>query len=162
MPTIKLTDKAKNDPAKKPRIVFDTNALLSALILPASISGKAWRIGLSEFEVITSAQTMEEFERKSSKSSLQKYFASEAERVEVMISMNRSMLYVEVESVIKDCKADPADDKFLELALDGKAVVIVSGDPDLKMLNPWRNIAILGTGDFVRACEAGISFVSNT
>ena len=139
----------------KPRIVFDANALISAMILPDSISGKAWRLGLMGFEVITSIAAMEEFDRKLSKPSLQRYFASEAERTEVMVAMNRSMLYVAVESVVHDSTADHDDDKFLELALDGNAVVIVSGDPDLKMLSPWRGIPILGTGDFVRAVEGG-------
>ena len=142
-------------PAIKPRIVFDANAVLSAMILPDSISGKAWRIGLLNFEVITSTAAMEELERKSSNPSLQKYFASEAERIKIMSAMSRSMLYVDTESIIHDSSADHDDDKFLELALDGNAVMIVSGNRDLKMLNPWRNIPILGTGDFVRAVETG-------
>lgn len=142
-------------PTIKPRIVFDTNALFSAMILPDSISGKAWRTGLLHFEVVTSTAALEEFARKSSKPSLQKYFASETERGEAVMTMNRLMLYVEIESIIQDCKTDPDDNKFLELAFDGNAVVIVSGDPDLRTLNPWRDIPIFGTGDFVRAFEAG-------
>lgn len=137
----------------KLRIVFDTNALLSAMILPSSVSGKAWRTGLLEFEIITSIAVLEEFERKSSKKSLLKYFDSEAQRIDLVTTMTRSMIYVEIESIVRDGKDDD-DNKFLELALDGEAVVIVSGDPDLKQLSPWRNVAILGTGDFVRQFAA--------
>lgn len=108
-----------------------------------------WRTGLLEFEVITSIAVTEEFERKSSKKSLQKYFDSEAQRIDLVTTMTRSMIYVEIESIVCDSKDDD-DNKFLELALDGEAVVIVSGDPDLELLSPWRNVAILGTGDFVR------------
>ena len=67
------------------------------------------------------------------------------------------MLFRSVESVIRDCN-DEDDNKFLELAFDSRAVVIVSGDPDLKVLDPWRKIRILGTGDFVRQCNAGTLF----
>ena len=141
----------------KPRIVFDTNALLSALILPSSVSGKAWRIGLLNFEVVTSAAVMEEFERKTNKQGLKKYLPTEAERIETAGTMARSMLYVEIESVIGDCDDDD-DNKFLALAFDSRAVVIVSGDRDLKILDPWRKIRILGTGDFVRQFNAGTLF----
>jgi uncharacterized protein len=45
---------------------------------------------------------------------------------------------------------DPADDKFLELAVSGKADVIVSGDSDLLALNPFRGIPILAPAAFVQ------------
>ena len=62
----------------KPLIVFDTDALIRATFLPGSISGKAWRLALMGFEVITSIAAMEEFNRKLSKPSLQKYSAQAA------------------------------------------------------------------------------------
>ena len=37
---------------------------------------------------------------------------------------------------------DPHDDKFLELAVNGQADLIVSGDADLLALNPFRDIPI--------------------
>jgi uncharacterized protein len=48
---------------------------------------------------------------------------------------------------------DPTDDKFLELAVSGKAHVIVSGDGDLLDLNPFRGIPILTPAAFVRAMQ---------
>jgi putative PIN family toxin of toxin-antitoxin system len=38
---------------------------------------------------------------------------------------------------------DPTDDKFLELAVNGHADLILSGDGDLLALNPFRNIPII-------------------
>jgi putative PIN family toxin of toxin-antitoxin system len=38
---------------------------------------------------------------------------------------------------------DPKDDKFLELAVNGHADLIVSGDADLLALNPFRGIPII-------------------
>jgi uncharacterized protein len=45
---------------------------------------------------------------------------------------------------------DPTDDKFLELAVSGKADLIVSGDGDLLALNPFRGIPILAPAAFVQ------------
>lgn len=45
---------------------------------------------------------------------------------------------------------DPKDDKFLELALNGKADVIVSGDADLLVLDTFRAIPILPPAAFLR------------
>jgi hypothetical protein len=41
------------------------------------------------------------------------------------------------------------DDKFLELAVNGKANLIVSGDKDLLILNPFRDIPILTISEFL-------------
>jgi uncharacterized protein len=45
---------------------------------------------------------------------------------------------------------DPTDDKFLELAVNGRADFIVSGDTDLLALNPFRNIPIVSPAVFVQ------------
>jgi uncharacterized protein len=46
---------------------------------------------------------------------------------------------------------DPTDDKFLELAVNGHADVIVSGDADLLALNPFRDIPIVPPAVFVQS-----------
>ncbi|HTV45436.1 MAG TPA: putative toxin-antitoxin system toxin component, PIN family [Stellaceae bacterium] len=45
---------------------------------------------------------------------------------------------------------DPRDDKFLELAVNGTAELIVSGDSDLLALNPFREIPIITPAIYVR------------
>jgi len=44
--------------------------------------------------------------------------------------------------LVRECR-DPKDDKFLEVALNGGADVIITGDADLLGRGPWRGIAIL-------------------
>jgi len=51
--------------------------------------------------------------------------------------------------VVRECR-DPKDDKFLEVALNGRADVIVTGDADLLGMHPWREIAILSPVDYLR------------
>src|SRR5258708_19354126 len=46
---------------------------------------------------------------------------------------------------------DPTDDKFLELAVNGHADLIVSGDGDLLALNPFRDTPIVTPAAFVQA-----------
>jgi uncharacterized protein len=49
---------------------------------------------------------------------------------------------VDVNARITACR-DPKDNKFLELAVDGRATHIISGDFDLLALSPFQNISIL-------------------
>jgi predicted nucleic acid-binding protein len=53
---------------------------------------------------------------------------------------------------VTDCR-DPKDNKFLELALSGKATHIVSGDEDLLVLHPFRGILILMPQAFLAQWE---------
>lgn len=57
----------------------------------------------------------------------------------------------ELVTVTQTCteSRDPKDNKFLELALDGCAACIVSGDPDLLVLHPFRGISIIAPRDFL-------------
>ena len=43
---------------------------------------------------------------------------------------------------------DPTDDRFLELAVNGRADFIVTGDPDLLVFNRFRGIPILTPAAF--------------
>ena len=45
---------------------------------------------------------------------------------------------------------DPRDDKFLEVAVSGKADVLVTGDEDLLVLHPFAGIPILPPAAFLR------------
>lgn len=55
---------------------------------------------------------------------------------------------VEPTERVRECR-DPDDDKYLELALAASADIIVSGDQDLLVLDPWRGVRILSPAAFV-------------
>jgi len=57
-------------------------------------------------------------------------------------------IQVAILSPIRACR-DPKDDKFLEVAVHGRADAIVTGDADLLDLNPFRGIAILTPREYV-------------
>jgi predicted nucleic acid-binding protein len=56
---------------------------------------------------------------------------------------------VPITSSIRACR-DARDDKLLELAVDGRADLIVTGDLDLLELHPFRGIAILTPNDYLQ------------
>ena len=71
------------------------------------------------------------------------------EREEFVAAFVASAPMVEVLERIRACR-DPDDDAILELAVSGNATAIVTGAPDLLVLNPFRGIQILTPADFVR------------
>jgi putative PIN family toxin of toxin-antitoxin system len=69
---------------------------------------------------------------------------------EGLVRMLAAAELVPITERIAVCR-DPTDDKFLELAVNGHADLIVSGDADLLALNPFRDIPIVTPAAFVRA-----------
>ncbi|MSP02209.1 MAG: putative toxin-antitoxin system toxin component, PIN family [Acetobacteraceae bacterium] len=55
-----------------------------------------------------------------------------------------------VTEAVTECR-DPMDDKFLELAVNGRADPIITGDTDLLVLNPFRGIPIITPAAFGHA-----------
>ena len=51
--------------------------------------------------------------------------------------------------IVRECR-DPKNDKFLEVALNGRADVIITGDVDLLRMHPWREIEILTPADYLK------------
>ena len=141
---------ADHDP---PRIVLDTNALISAAILPSSITRQCLDVAVEHFELVVTAETWGEFETRIKRQHLLRYFDNERHRDEVIATFNRVVQHVDSHSIVTDC-ADADDNKFLALALDSGATLIVTGDKDLLALHPWRGIEILKAGDFVRGYVA--------
>ena len=78
-----------------------------------------------------------------------------ASRVAPFFVENLRRIFATAEDVtiaerIAACR-DPADDKFLELAVNGKADAIITGDLDLLALDTFRDIPIITPAAFGRA-----------
>jgi hypothetical protein len=123
------------------RFVFDTNVIVSAALLAGSIPGQAFAKALDEGTILISIPVLLELAEVFSRKKLNKYLLEE-ERMRFMIALLKEAELVEITDVVTDCK-DAKDNKFLELALSGKADCIVTGDEDLLVLNPFRGILIL-------------------
>ena len=132
------------------RAVVDTNVVVSAALkdksLPALAVGIIERRGVLLKSVATEWQLFEVLARP--------YFAS---LIAPATHSWLTRLFTAAEAVtiverIAACR-DPTDDKFLELAVNGRADVIVSGDADLLTLDPFRGIPILSPAGFLQSQE---------
>jgi len=127
--------------------VFDTNSLISALLIGTSTTRAAFDKALDHYQILVSEATMEEFDDVAGREKFVSYL-EEGERERFEELLYREATYVSVDVTIAESQ-DPDDDKFLELAVAGEAAVIVSGDSDLLTLDPFRGIRIVSPGSFV-------------
>lgn len=58
--------------------------------------------------------------------------------------------YVTITEQVTGCR-DPDDNKFLELAVNGRADVVITGDDDLLSLDTFRGIPIVSAAAFCQA-----------
>jgi putative PIN family toxin of toxin-antitoxin system len=135
-------------------VVLDTNALVSRLLVSDSVPARVVRLATREARILVSDATLMELADVLARPKFDPYvtirerqnflrlFAQIAERVEIVRRVHASR--------------DPKDDKFLELALNGSADVLVTGDRDLLGLDPFHNTRILSPGDYLRLVTHGV------
>ena len=133
---------------KTNRIVFDTNVLVSALMFPRSVPRQAFNLAYSTGKILASTATTLELEEVLSRKKFEKYFSME-ERIQFVARFFADAEIIEVKEKITACR-DRKDDKFLELAVNGKADYIITGDQDLLVLHPFQNIVIISVSDYLR------------
>ncbi len=129
------------------RFVFDTGVLISAALLPRSIPRQALEHARAQGILLVSDSTLLELQEVARRPRFQRYF-NETDRDEFLASIIRNALPTPVTVSISDCR-DAKDNKFLELAVSGQATCLVSGDDDLLVLHPFRDIPILTPRQFL-------------
>lgn len=130
------------------RCVFDTNAILSALLFSRSVPRQALRWALQHGAILMSIPLSEEMDDVLSRPRFDRYI-SRQERDEFLQALLDESELIEIVEPIRICR-DSKDDKILELAVSGNAEYIVTGDADLLALNPFRGIAIIAPAEFLR------------
>ena len=123
------------------RVVVDNSALVSRLLLPHSVPGRAVRKAVDEAQLLVSEATLDELADVLSRAKFDAYVTIE-DRQEFLRLLGRIAEMVPTTYTVRACR-DPGDDKFLELAVNGSADLIVTGDKDLLALDPFRGIPIL-------------------
>jgi len=130
-----------------PRIVLDTSVLISALLfkgLPSRLI-PLWQKG--KVTVLISSQVLKEYVRVLAYPKFE--LAAEEIKAIIEIELLPCVEAVKVKSKIHVISKDPSDDKFLELAVDGKAGFLVSHDKHLLALGTYRGIKILSVAEFL-------------
>ena len=129
-------------------LVFDTNIIISALLFDGSKPSKAFDIGINQGVLLFSLSTLAELEEVLWRNKFDRYISYE-ERKQFLTGLILHSTPIETNETISECR-DPKDNKFLELAVCGKANFIISGDEDLLVLNPFRNIQIITPDSFLK------------
>ncbi len=130
---------------KTNRFVFDTNVIVSALMFPRSLPRQAFNLGYATGKILVSPATVRELEEILSRKKFEKYFSVE-ERVQFVAKFFTDAEIIEIRETISACR-DRKDDKFLEVAV--KADYLITGDRDLLVLHPFRDIQIITPAAFL-------------
>jgi uncharacterized protein len=130
------------------RCVLDTNVLVSALLVPRSKPRQALDRAAREGKVLLSFAVLSELYSVLSRERFRRYVDEEDVRL-FLAALTREAEWIDVENEIAACR-DPKDDKFLSLAVSGRASHIVTGDADLLVLDPFQGIEILTPDAFLR------------
>jgi len=130
------------------RIVVDTNVFVSAILLPLSVPRQAIDKALDQGILLFSEATMTELGDVLFRQKLDRYVSRE-DRQHFLRQLASTVEFVPIVYSVRECR-DPKDDKFLEVALSGKADLILTGDADLVKLHPWREIAILSPAQYLK------------
>lgn len=123
------------------RYVVDTNVLISALLFADSKPARVVFHLLATSTILTSLPALQELDVVLHRPKFDRYVTME-EREAFITTLALTTVVIDIVETIQACR-DPKGDKFLEIAVSGKANVIVTGDPDLLILHPCREIAIL-------------------
>jgi putative PIN family toxin of toxin-antitoxin system len=131
----------------KERVVVDTNALIGRLLLPASVPAQAVRQVVAEAQLLASDATIMELADVLARAKFDPYVTI-AERQEFLRLFGRIAERIPIIHIVRACR-DPKDDKFLELAVNGEAHLIITGDADLLAIHPFRGIDILTPANYL-------------
>ncbi len=129
------------------RYVLDTNVLISRLLMADSLPGRATRHAVGTGKVLVSDATLDELVDVLARPKFDRYVTLE-ERQEFFQRLLRTVEYVPILRQIQACR-DPRDDKFLDVAVNGEADVIITGDGDLLALHPFLGTPILTPADYL-------------
>jgi uncharacterized protein len=129
------------------RFVVDTNVLISALLFKTSVPFLAIELVEKQGIILYSEATLNELEQVLNRKKFNKYLSLEDRQLFLLKFISSSQL-VSITENITVCR-DEKDNKFLELAISGNANVIVTGDMDLLVLNPFQAVEIVTPDQFI-------------
>src|SRR6516162_5861061 len=129
------------------RVVLDTNVLVSAALKQQSMPGMAALLIEHHGGLLKSLATEQQLFEVVARPRLASLIDPETQAW--LKKLMAAAEAVTITERIVACR-DPTDDKFLELAVNGRADLIVSGDGDLLALNPFHGIPIVTPAVFVQ------------
>jgi putative PIN family toxin of toxin-antitoxin system len=133
------------------RVVVDTNIFVSAALKQGSLPGIALHQATQHYTLLKSVATEAQFFEVIARAYIAPLIRPET-RDWITQLMAAAAELVTITEHVAACR-DPTDDKFLELAINGQADLILTGDKDLLVLNPFRGILIVAPATFAQAAH---------
>ena len=132
---------------KTPAIVIDSNVLISAGILPKSRLANILVMAVGRFVIAQNSATWNEMISRIEREKFDRYFGENGR----LAYLSKLAQLVQFFDAVADERVsrDPDDDKFVSLALDAGATIIISGDRDLKEIRMHKGIEIMSPSAFL-------------
>ncbi len=127
--------------------VFDTNTLISRLLTPGGVPAKAVDHALASGILLVSEDTMDELALVLDRPKFDPYVSREDRRRFINLLGGVARI-VPIARRVHVCR-DPKDDMFLDVALNGEAKAIITGDGDLLALDPFHGVRIVKPAEFL-------------
>lgn len=129
------------------KLVIDTNLWVSRLLVPGGTAASAVDRGLSWGIPLMSEDTLVELSDVLARGKFDRYVSRE-DRQHFLRLLGGIVRMIPITQHITACR-DPRDDKFLDVALNGEAHLILTGDQDLLELHPFHGIEIISPAEFL-------------
>ncbi|AKV66330.1 hypothetical protein VL20_1149 [Microcystis panniformis FACHB-1757] len=129
------------------RFVIDTNIIISSVLSPKSKPNTAFKKAQQLGIIIVSSATWQELESVLSRPKFGRYISLE-ERQQFLLDFSETVEFILNMEFRTDICRDTKDNKYLELAVNGQAESIITGDQDLLILHPFLSINIVTVNDF--------------
>jgi putative PIN family toxin of toxin-antitoxin system len=127
--------------ARPQRVILDSNIIVSRMIFPRGVAAVVFDLAYESCVLLTSEAIMTELRQVAGRAKFDRYL-NLSQRHEFVERYSEIARWIVPDATVQDCRG-AKDNRFLELALSGRADVIVSGDEDLLALNPWRGVSIV-------------------
>lgn len=137
---------------KADRVVLDSNVLISALLSPVGAPRRVLdRLAHAYATLLFSDSTFAELAQRIARPKFDRYRSAEqmSAYLDWLIELSE---WVNTLDEVEACR-DPDDNKFLGVALAGKADILITGDTDLLVLDPFEGLPIISPAQFLQ--EAG-------
>lgn len=131
------------------RYVLDANVVVSALLFNDSVPGRAFEHARRHGTILVSEASLSELRNVLGRTKFDRYL-TRTDRDEFLLALTQECELVEIHELVRACR-DPKDDHVLEVAINGRAATIVTGDEDLLELNPFRGVEVVTPRRFIKA-----------
>ena len=131
----------------KLQFVIDTNVLASSILIKKSSSDFVLKKARSLGILLFSEATFQELQTTLSRSKFDRYVSLQV-RSEFIFRLRLESELVDIVERVDLCR-DEKDNKFLEVAINGKAEYLITGDNDLLVLRPFQDVKIMTINEFL-------------